>query len=41
MWYLYTSYIVGKGYTTKEIIGYSNNLSWSNDIDTLATSLSF
>ncbi|MBO0561525.1 hypothetical protein EXQ37_18180 [Clostridium botulinum] len=41
MWYLYTSYIVGKGYTTKEIIGYSNNLSWSNDIETLATSLSF
>ncbi|MBO0575095.1 hypothetical protein EXQ42_09460 [Clostridium botulinum] len=41
MWYLYTSYIVGKGYTTKEIIGYSNNLSWSNDVDTLATSLSF
>ncbi|MHB9950793.1 hypothetical protein CF055_17420 [Clostridium botulinum] len=41
MWYLYTSYIVEKGYTTKEIIGYSNNLSWSNDIDTLATSLSF
>jgi len=32
---------VGKGYTTKEIIKYSNNLSWSNDIDTLATSLSF
>lgn len=41
MWYLYVSYIVGKGYTTKEIIKYSNNLSWSNDIDTLATSLSF
>ncbi|GAA0081382.1 XkdQ/YqbQ family protein [Clostridium sp. CTA-6] len=41
MWYLYTSYIVGKGYVTKEIIGQSNNLSWSNDIDTLATSLSF
>ncbi|EPY2283513.1 XkdQ/YqbQ family protein [Clostridium sporogenes] len=41
MWYLYTSYIVGKGYATKEIIKYSNNLSWSNDIDTLATSLSF
>ncbi|NEZ84588.1 hypothetical protein EXN54_20385 [Clostridium botulinum] len=41
MWYLYTSYIVGKGYTTKEIIGQCNNLSWSNDIDTLATSLSF
>ncbi|UCA36598.1 XkdQ/YqbQ family protein [Clostridium sporogenes] len=32
---------MGKGYTTKEIIKYSNNLSWSNDIDTLATSLSF
>ncbi|ENK1244716.1 hypothetical protein AB2063_002929 [Clostridium botulinum] len=41
MWYLYVSYIVEKGYTTKEIIKYSNNLSWSNDIDTLATSLSF
>ncbi|MBY6898014.1 XkdQ/YqbQ family protein [Clostridium botulinum] len=41
MWYLYTSYIVGKGYTTKEIIGQCNNLSWSNDVDTLATSLSF
>ncbi|ENK0837135.1 hypothetical protein AB2Z22_000441 [Clostridium botulinum] len=41
MWYLYTSYIVGKGYATKEIIGKCNNLSWSNDIDTLATSLSF
>lgn len=41
MWYLYTSYIVGKGYITKEIIGKCNNLSWSNDIDTLATSLSF
>ena len=41
MWYLYVSYIVGKGYTTKEIIKYSNNLSWSNDIGTLATSLSF
>ncbi|EPY2294039.1 XkdQ/YqbQ family protein [Clostridium sporogenes] len=41
MWYLYTSYIVGKGYATKEIIGQCNNLSWSNDIDTLATSLSF
>ncbi|NFM25182.1 hypothetical protein FDB84_12225 [Clostridium sporogenes] len=41
MWYLYVSYIVGKGYTTKEIIKYSNNLSWSNDVDTLATSLSF
>ncbi len=41
MWYLYVSYIVGKGYTTKEIIKYSNNLSWSNDVDTLATSLTF
>lgn len=41
MWYLYTSYIVGKGYITKEIIGKCNNLSWSNDIGTLATSLSF
>ncbi|CAM2840622.1 XkdQ/YqbQ family protein [Clostridium sporogenes] len=41
MWYLYTSYIVGKGYATKEIMGQSNNLNWSNDIDTLATSLSF
>ncbi|MBN3398159.1 XkdQ/YqbQ family protein [Clostridium botulinum] len=41
MWYLYVSYIVGKGYTTKEIIGQCNNLSWSNDVDTLATSLSF
>ncbi|MHB9927876.1 XkdQ/YqbQ family protein [Clostridium botulinum] len=41
MWYLYTSYAVGKGYITKEIIGQCNNLSWSNDIDTLATSLSF
>ncbi|MGO5072335.1 XkdQ/YqbQ family protein [Clostridium sporogenes] len=41
MWYLYTSYIVGKGYATKEIIGQCNNLSWSNDKDTLATSLSF
>lgn len=41
MWYLYTSYIVGKGYATKEIMEQSNNLNWSNDIDTLATSLSF
>ncbi|GAA0735867.1 XkdQ/YqbQ family protein [Clostridium oceanicum] len=41
MWNLYTSYIVGKGYISKNIIGYSNNFSWSNDTDTLCTQISF
>lgn len=42
MWYLYTNYIIGKGYIQPtDILPKCNNLSWSSDSDTLATSLNF
>lgn len=41
MWYLYAYYVAGNKNITKNILPIANNLSWSNDIDTLSTSLSF
>lgn len=45
MWSLYSTYIIGDSGATntepKDILGYCNNLSWTNDCDTLAVTLTF
>lgn len=42
MWYLYVNYIIGRGYINlTDILPMCNNLAWSSDADTLATSLTF
>lgn len=40
-WYLYSSYVIGKGYVSTDILDQTGNLQWSNDSDTLAVTLTF
>ena len=40
-WYLYSSYVIGKGYVSTEILNQTGNLQWTSDSDTLAVTLTF